>query len=148
MRANREKACRGVFCVFICSLFFLQKSRASVVQERKISLVWHQTHIPEVVTTADSSVIPPSPKKENKQWSLRVWKPTVLFSLYENNKMHLAEEIGYCFFLLPNHADSNRDLDERKPAPESAGQASAKLQCRNEREGVALVQGQVSGRGG
>lgn len=67
-----------------------------------------------------------------------------LFFLSENNKMHLAEGIGSCFFLLPNQADSNRDLDERKLAPESA----AKLRCRNEREGVALVQGQVSGRGG
>lgn len=74
--------------------------------------------------------------------------PTVLFFLYENNKMHLAEEISHCFFLLPNHADSNRDLDERKLAPQLAGQASAKLQCRNEQEGVALVQGQVSGREG
>lgn len=66
-----------------------------------------------------------------------------LFSVRNNDTSGSAPAA----FLLPNHADSNRDgMKENWPA-EPVGQASMKLLWRNERGG-GIAQGRASGRGG
>lgn len=124
--------------------FFAEKQSNCGAGEKNLISVTPNTHCRSCNHCGCFSYYPhPNPQKKIVVTE-GVEAHCALFFLSENNKMHLAEGIGSCFFLLPNQADSNRDLDERKLAPESA----AKLRCRNEREGVALVQGQVSGRGG